>query len=147
MYRTILAAGAAAIALAAAAPAPVLAQEATLSAPEIAFTEWTLDNGLRVIALPDDSDEEDGGNDLTDGQVAKMKEIAESYLGTKINDAVITVPASFHNSQRQATKDAGSICGLNILRIINETTAAAAVAYGPDKKASGERNVLIYDMG
>ena len=55
MYRTILAAGAAAIALATAAPAPVLAQEATLSAPEIAFTEWTLDNGLRVIALPDDS--------------------------------------------------------------------------------------------
>merc|ERR1711975_13851 len=78
--------------------------------------------------------------------LTKMKETAEAYLGTKINDAVVTVPAYFNDSQRQATKDAGSIAGLNVLRIINEPTAAA-IAYGLDKKGSGERNVLIYDMG
>merc|ERR1712224_576114 len=78
--------------------------------------------------------------------LVKMKETAEAYLGTKVNDAVVTVPAYFNDSQRQATKDAGSISGLNVLRIINEPTAAA-IAYGLDKKASGERNVLIYDMG
>merc|ERR1711957_1139766 len=78
-----------------------------------------------------------------------MKETAEAYLGTKVNDAVVTVPAYFNDSQRQATKDAGQICGLNVLRIINEPTAAA-IAYGLDKKASGskaERNVLIFDLG
>merc|ERR1712149_107574 len=77
--------------------------------------------------------------------LTKMKETAEAYLGTKVNDAVVTVPAYFNDSQRQATKDAGSIAGLNVLRIINEPTAAA-IAYGLDKKGSGERNVLIYDM-
>merc|ERR1711871_1786339 len=76
----------------------------------------------------------------------KMKETAEAYLGTKVNDAVVTVPAYFNDSQRQATKDAGQICGMNVLRIINEPTAAA-IAYGLDKKGSGERNILIYDMG
>jgi len=78
--------------------------------------------------------------------LTKMKETAEAYLGTKVNDAVVTVPAYFNDSQRQATKDAGSISGLNVLRIINEPTAAA-IAYGLDKKGDGERNVLIYDMG
>ncbi|CAE7715643.1 unnamed protein product [Symbiodinium sp. CCMP2456] len=73
----------------------------------------------------------------------KMKETAEAYLGTKLNDAVVTVPAYFNDSQRQATKDAGTISGMNVLRIINEPTAAA-IAYGLDKKGSGERNVLIY---
>ena len=77
--------------------------------------------------------------------LTKMKETAESYLGTEVKDAVVTVPAYFNDSQRQATKDAGSICGMNILRIINEPTAAA-IAYGLDQK-SGEKNVLIYDMG
>eukprot|EP00913_Durusdinium_trenchii_P018366 g17254.t1 len=76
----------------------------------------------------------------------KMKETAEAYLGSKINDAVVTVPAYFNDSQRQATKDAGTISGMNVLRIINEPTAAA-IAYGLDKKGTGERNVLIYDMG
>jgi len=76
----------------------------------------------------------------------KMKETAEAYLGSKVNDAVVTVPAYFNDSQRQATKDAGSICGMNILRIINEPTAAA-IAYGLDKKGMGEQNVLIFDMG
>jgi len=76
----------------------------------------------------------------------KMKETAEAYLGSKCNDAVVTVPAYFNDSQRQATKDAGTISGMNVLRIINEPTAAA-IAYGLDKKGSGEKNILIYDMG
>jgi len=76
----------------------------------------------------------------------KMKETAEAYLGKQINDAVVTVPAYFNDSQRQATKDAGTISGLNILRIINEPTAAA-IAYGLDKKVGQEKNVLIFDLG
>ncbi|KAL5273122.1 Hsc70-4 family protein [Megaselia abdita] len=78
--------------------------------------------------------------------LTKMKETAESYLGKTVSNAVITVPAYFNDSQRQATKDAGTIAGLNVLRIINEPTAAA-IAYGLDKKAVGERNVLIFDLG
>ncbi|XP_077179990.1 heat shock-related 70 kDa protein 2 [Paroedura picta] len=80
--------------------------------------------------------------------LTKMKEIAEAYLGRKVQSAVITVPAYFNDSQRQATKDAGTITGLNVLRIINEPTAAA-IAYGLDKKGSGagEKNVLIFDLG
>ncbi|THU99786.1 heat shock cognate 70 [Dendrothele bispora CBS 962.96] len=76
----------------------------------------------------------------------KMKETAESYLGTAVTNAVVTVPAYFNDSQRQATKDAGTISGLNVLRIINEPTAAA-IAYGLDKKVASERNVLIFDLG
>jgi molecular chaperone DnaK len=76
----------------------------------------------------------------------KMKETAESYLGEKVEKAVITVPAYFNDSQRQATKDAGKIAGLDVLRIINEPTAAA-IAYGLDKKVGAERNVLIFDLG
>ena len=75
----------------------------------------------------------------------KMKEIAEAYLGAPVPNAVVTVPAYFNDSQRQATKDAGTIAGLNVLRIINEPTAAA-IAYGLDK-TGGERNVLIFDLG
>ncbi|KAH0609415.1 uncharacterized protein H6S33_012901 [Morchella sextelata] len=78
--------------------------------------------------------------------LTKMRETAESYLGGVVNNAVITVPAYFNDSQRQATKDSGLIAGLNVLRIINEPTAAA-IAYGLDKKAVGERNVLIFDLG
>ncbi|KAH9423781.1 Heat shock- 70 kDa protein 2 [Dermatophagoides pteronyssinus] len=80
--------------------------------------------------------------------LTKMKEVAEAYLGTTVKDAVITVPAYFNDSQRQATKDAGTIAGLNVLRIINEPTAAA-IAYGLDKKKTDkrERNVLIFDLG
>ena len=78
--------------------------------------------------------------------LVKMKEVAESYLGTSVTNAVITVPAYFNDAQRQATKDAGIIAGLNILRIINEPTAAA-IAYGLDKKSKTETNVLIYDLG
>ncbi|XP_044018668.1 heat shock protein 70 B2-like [Aphidius gifuensis] len=76
----------------------------------------------------------------------KMKETAEAFLGEKVRDAVVTVPAYFNDSQRQATKDAGAIAGLNVLRIINEPTAAA-LAYGLDKNLKGEKNVLIFDLG
>ena len=80
--------------------------------------------------------------------LTKMKETAEAYLGKTVTNAVITVPAYFNDSQRQATKDSGAIAGLNVLRIINEPTAAA-IAYGLDKKTAGtgERNVLIFDLG
>ncbi|KAF8819647.1 chaperonin protein BiP [Cardiosporidium cionae] len=78
--------------------------------------------------------------------LGKMKETAESYLGGTVTDAVVTVPAYFNDSQRQATKDAGTIAGLNVMRIINEPTAAA-IAYGLDKKGAGERNVLVFDLG
>lgn len=78
--------------------------------------------------------------------LTKMKETAESYLGESVKDAVITVPAYFNDAQRKATKDAGIIAGLNVLRIINEPTAAA-IAYGFDKKSDQERNILIFDLG
>lgn len=79
--------------------------------------------------------------------LTKMKETAETYLGHRLTDAVITVPAYFNDGQRQATKDAGTIAGLNVLRIINKPTAAA-LAYGLDKKVcKDEMNVLIFDLG
>lgn len=76
--------------------------------------------------------------------LVKMKEIAEAYLGKEVKHAVITVPAYFNDAQRQATKDAGAIAGLNVIRIINEPTAAA-IAFGLDKKA--EKSILVYDLG
>merc|ERR1712202_78971 len=80
--------------------------------------------------------------------LTKMKETAEAYLGHPIKEAVVTVPAYFNDAQRQATKDAGIIAGLNVLRIVNEPTAAA-IAYGLDKKKANEKekNVLIFDLG
>jgi len=78
--------------------------------------------------------------------LSKMKETAEAYIGESVKDAVITVPAYFNDSQRQATKDAGRIAELNVLRIINEPTAAA-IAYGLDKSEQEEQNVLIFDLG
>merc|ERR1719498_2101214 len=75
----------------------------------------------------------------------KMREISEAYIGKDVKNAVVTVPAYFNDSQRQATKDAGSIAGLNVMRIINEPTAAA-IAYGLDQKGD-EKNVLIFDLG
>ncbi|UXI15865.1 ABC transporter [Sarcoptes scabiei] len=77
--------------------------------------------------------------------LTKMKETAEAYLGKKVTHAVVTVPAYFNDAQRQATKDAGTIAGLNVMRIINEPTAAA-IAYGLDKK-EGEKNILVFDLG
>ncbi|GMF08646.1 unnamed protein product [[Candida] boidinii] len=76
--------------------------------------------------------------------LGKMKQIAEDYLGKKVTHAVVTVPAYFNDAQRQATKDAGTIAGLNVLRIVNEPTAAA-IAYGLDKE--GERQIIVYDLG
>jgi len=77
--------------------------------------------------------------------LTKMKETAEAYLGKKVTHAVVTVPAYFNDAQRQATKDAGTIAGLQVLRIINEPTAAA-IAYGLDKKG-GESQIIVYDLG
>ena len=77
--------------------------------------------------------------------LVKMKEIAEAYLGQSIHHAVVTVPAYFNDAQRQATKDAGTISGMSVQRIINEPTAAA-IAYGLDKKG-GEKNILVFDLG
>jgi len=77
--------------------------------------------------------------------LVKMKETAEAYLGKKVTHAVVTVPAYFNDAQRQATKDAGVIAGMHVMRIINEPTAAA-IAYGMDKK-EGEKNVLVFDLG
>lgn len=77
--------------------------------------------------------------------LGKMRDIAENYLGTKVTNAVVTVPAYFNDGQRQATKDAGTIAGLNVIRILNEPTAAA-IAYGLDNK-SGELNIMVFDLG
>ncbi|KAK2074731.1 hypothetical protein P8C59_008915 [Phyllachora maydis] len=78
--------------------------------------------------------------------LGKMKEVAEGYLGKKVTHAVVTVPAYFNDNQRQATKDAGTIAGLDVLRIVNEPTAAA-IAYGLDKTQDGERQIIVYDLG
>jgi len=91
------------------------------------------------------------GQELAPQQISaeilrKIKDYAESYLGETVNQAVITVPAYFNDSQRQATKDAGKIAGLDVLRIINEPTAAA-LAYGVDKKLTGDRTVAVFDLG
>merc|ERR1711981_709454 len=77
--------------------------------------------------------------------LVKMKEIAESFLGKEVTHAVVTVPAYFNDAQRASTKDAGTIAGLSVMRIINEPTAAA-IAYGLDKK-EGEKNILVFDLG
>ncbi|VTJ80880.1 Hypothetical predicted protein, partial [Marmota monax] len=77
--------------------------------------------------------------------LTKMKESAEAYLGKKVTHGVVTVPTYFNDAQQQATKDAGTIAGLNVIRIINEPTAAA-IAYGLDKR-EGEKNILVFDLG
>lgn len=91
------------------------------------------------------------GKELSPPQISaevlrKMKEAAEAYLGEKVTEAVVTVPAYFNDSQRQATKDAGRIAGLDVKRIINEPTAAA-LAFGMDKVQGGDRKIAVYDLG
>lgn len=110
------------------------------------------DWSFKVVAGPGDKPViEAGGKQFAPEEISsmvlgKMKEIAESYLGKEVTDAVVTVPAYFNDSQRQATKDAAMIAGLNCLRIINEPTAAA-IAYGLDKNKDDDTNVLIFDLG
>ncbi|XP_057772178.1 heat shock cognate 70 kDa protein-like [Salvia miltiorrhiza] len=113
---------------------------------------------FKVIANPSDKpmivvtnkgeEKQFSAEEISSMVLTKMKDIAETYLGSTVKNAVVTVPAYFNDSQRQATKDAGTIAGLNVMRIINEPTAAA-IAYGLDKTAItfGEKNVLIFDLG
>lgn len=100
----------------------------------------------QIVVKYKDEDKKFYAEEISSMILVKMKEIAESYLGEPVKDAVITVPAYFGDSARQATKDAGTIAGLNVLRIINEPTAAA-VAYGLDNNDATEKNILIFDCG
>ncbi|XP_004308870.1 PREDICTED: heat shock cognate 70 kDa protein-like [Fragaria vesca subsp. vesca] len=101
-----------------------------------------------IVVTQNGEDKQFTAEEISSMVLVKMREIAEAYLGSTVKNAVITVPANFNDSQRQATKDAGGIAGLNVMRIINEPTAAA-IAYGLDKKASGysRSNVMIFDLG
>uniref|UniRef100_A0A453JXY5 Heat shock protein 70 n=1 Tax=Aegilops tauschii subsp. strangulata TaxID=200361 RepID=A0A453JXY5_AEGTS len=127
------------------------------------FTDSTVQSDIKlwpfkVVAGPGDKpminvqykgeEKQFAAEEISSMVLIKMREIAEAFLGSTVKNAVVTVPAYFNDSQRQATKDAGVIAGINVLRIINEPTAAA-IAYGLDKKASsvGEKNVLIFDLG
>lgn len=105
-------------------------------------------SGKPIIKVQDHGEEKEYAPEQISSMILmKMKQTAETYLGKEVKDAVITVPAYFNDAQRQSTKDAGVIAGLNVLRIINEPTAAA-IAYGLDKKGdSGEKHILIFDCG
>jgi heat shock protein 5 len=102
-------------------------------------------NKPNIVVKIDGKDKEFTPEEISAMVLIKMKEIAEAYLGKKVVNAVVTVPAYFNDAQRSATKDAGTIAGLNVLRIINEPTAAA-IAYGMDKKEA-EKNILVFDLG
>ncbi|KAJ6824862.1 heat shock cognate 70 kDa protein 2-like [Iris pallida] len=101
-----------------------------------------------IVVQHKGEDKEFAVEEISSMVLIKMREIIEAYLGSTIKNIVVTVPAYFNDSQRQATKDAGVIAGLNVMRIINEPTTAA-ISYGLDKKATsvGEKNVLIFDLG
>jgi L1 cell adhesion molecule like protein len=105
------------------------------------------DNNKPVISVQyKDEEKKFKPEEIASMVLSKMKKTAEDYLGEKVTDAVITVPAYFNDSQRQSTKDAGAIAGLNVLRIINEPTASA-IAYGLDTQSKSEKMVLIFDCG
>jgi len=111
------------------------------------FTVKSGSGGRPVIAVKfKGEDRQFFPEEISSMVLSKMKETAEAYVGESVKDAVVTVPAYFNDSQRQATKDAGRIAELNVLRIINEPTAAA-IAYGLDKADEEEQNVLIFDLG
>jgi heat shock protein 1/8 len=99
-----------------------------------------------IVVTYKDEEKHFAAEEISSMVLSKMREIAEAYLGTAVRNAVVTVPAYFNDSQRKATKDAGGIAGLNVMRIINEPTAAA-IGYGLDKVGIGKRNVLIFDLG
>ena len=113
---------------------------------ELKHVPFTMKEGKNQNPVVCINDKEFTPQEISAFILEKMKNIAESYLGKEVKNAVITVPAYFSDAQRQATKDAGTICGLNVLRIINEPTAAA-IAYGIDKHTESEKNVIIYDVG
>ena len=108
---------------------------------------WPAEKPMIVVTYKGE-EKQFAAEEISSMVLTKMKEIAEAYLGSTIKNVVVTVPSYFNDSQRQATKDANIISGLNVMRIINEPTAAA-IAYGLDKKATsvGEKNVLIFDLG
>ncbi|XP_047983859.1 heat shock cognate 70 kDa protein 1-like [Salvia hispanica] len=103
------------------------------------------DKPIIVVACKGE-EKEFSAEEISSMVLTKMKDIAEAYLGSTVTDSVVTVPAYFNDSQRQATKDAGTIAGLNGMRIINEPTPAA-IAYGLDKGGDVAKNVLIFDLG
>ncbi len=104
------------------------------------------DGGIQIEATYKNEKKYFTPEEISSMVLTKLKETAEAYLGETVKDAVITVPAYFNDSQRQATKDAGTIAGLNVLRVINEPTAAA-IAYGLDQKKDKELNIIIFDFG